>query len=152
MTTSIFLLIDTQVKEAMRAKDTHRLGVLRMMKSAILKHQIDQGLDRGTLPDDQILAILEKMVKQHADSITQFETVGRKDSAEKERLEMAVVQSFLPERLPSEEVAAIIKSAITEHQATSMKDMGKVMAAVKPKLQGRADMTAVSAQIKQALS
>jgi uncharacterized protein YqeY len=136
------------MKAAMRASDKERLSTIRMALAAIKQREVDE---RIVLDDAQVIAVLEKMVKQRKESVAQFEQGGRADLAEKERAEIAVLQSYLPTPLTDAEVDAIIREAIGATGATSVKDMGKVMGAVKAKAAGRADMGAVSARIRSAL-
>ena len=136
------------MKDAMRAGDKDRLGVIRMANAAIKQVEVDT---RAELDEAAVLAILDKMVKQRRESIAQYEKGGRPELAEKEAAEIAVLQDFLPAALSDEEIAALIEAAVNETGATSMKDMGKVMGKLKPQLQGRADMGAVSGKIKARL-
>jgi uncharacterized protein YqeY len=140
--------ISEDMKAAMRAKDTERLGTIRMLQAAIKQREVDE---RITLDDAQILAVLEKMVKTRKESLEQFTTAGRADLAEKEASEIAQLQAYLPEQLSAAELDALITAAIASSGATSIKDMGKVVAAVKQHAAGRADMGAVSAIIKTKL-
>jgi uncharacterized protein YqeY len=140
--------ISEDMKAAMRAKDTERLGTIRMLQAAIKQREVDE---RITLDDAQILAVLEKMVKTRKESLEQFTTAGRADLAEKEASEIAQLQAYLPEQLSAAELDAVIAAAIASTGATSIKDMGKVVAAVKQQAAGRADMGAVSAVIKAKL-
>jgi len=137
------------MKAAMRASEKERLLTIRMVQAAIKQREVD---DRVVLDDAQVVAVIEKMVKQRRESIAAFEQGGRADLAEKEKTEIAQLQAYLPAQLSAAEIDALIKEAIASTGATSMKDMGKVMAAVKAKAAGRADMGAVSASIKAALS
>jgi hypothetical protein len=136
------------MKAAMRASEKERLSTIRMAQAAIKQREVDE---RVTLDDAQVIAVLEKMIKQRRESIAQFEQGGRADLADKEKAEIALLQSYLPAQLSDAEVDALVKEAITSTAASSMKDMGKVMGAVKAKAAGRADMGAVSARIKAAL-
>jgi hypothetical protein len=140
--------ITEDMKSAMRASDKERLSTIRMVQAAIKQREVDE---RIALDDAQVLAVLEKMVKQRRESIAAFEQGGRADLADKEKAEIVVLTAYLPEQLTEAEVDALIQSAIAETGAASMKDMGKVMGAVKAKAAGRADMGAVSARIKAAL-
>ncbi|HET9329215.1 MAG TPA: GatB/YqeY domain-containing protein [Steroidobacteraceae bacterium] len=140
--------ITEEMKTAMRAGAKERLATIRLALAAIKQREVDE---RITLDDTQVLAVLEKMIKQRREAITQFESGGRADLVAKETAEIAVLQSYLPAQMSDAEVDALIAEAIAATGATTMKDMGKVMAAVKPKAQGRADMGAVSARIKQKL-
>jgi len=141
--------INDDVKEAMRARDKARLGVLRLILAAVKQKEVDERIE---LDDGQVMAVLEKLSKQHRDSIEQFEKAGRTDLVEKERFELKLVRSYLPQQLGDDELAALIAGAIAEAGATTARDMGKVMALVKPKVQGRADMGKVGALVKARLS
>ena len=141
--------IQDDVKAAMKAKDKARLGTLRLITAAIKQREVDE---RTELDDDQVLAVLEKMIKQRRDSITQYESAGRQELADQENSEIAIIEAYMPEGLSDEEIAAMIDAAISESGAESMRDMGKVMGLVKPRMQGRADMSRVSALVKQKLS
>jgi uncharacterized protein len=140
--------ITEDMKAAMRASEKERLSTIRMVQAAIKQREVDE---RITLDDAQVIAVLEKMVKQRRESIVQFEAGGRADLADKEKAEIALLQSYLPAQLSEAEVDALIKDAIATTGASTMKDMGKVMGVVKSKAAGRADMGAVSARIKAAL-
>lgn len=141
--------IHDDVKVAMKAKDKPRLGVLRLITAAIKQREVDE---RITLDDDQVLAVLEKMIKQRKDSIDQYEKAGRDELAQQEAFEIGIIQEYLPEQLSDAEIDALIAEAISSSGAASMKDMGKVMGMLKPKLAGRADMGAVSGKIKAKLA
>ena len=141
--------ITEDMKAAMRASEKERLSTIRMVQAAIKQREVDE---RIALDDAQVIAVLEKMVKQRKESIVQFEAGGRADLADKEKSEIALLQAYLPAQLSAAEVDAIIQEAITATGAASVKDMGKVMAVVKAKAAGRTDMGAVSARIKAALS
>ena len=141
--------INDDVKVAMKAKDKPRLGVLRLITAAIKQREVDE---RITLDDDQVLAVLEKMIKQRKDSIAQYEKAGRDELAKQEAFEIGIIQDYLPEQLSDAEIDALIAEAISSSGAASMKDMGKVMGMLKPKLAGRADMGAVSGKIKAKLA
>ena len=136
------------MKQAMRDKDNARKEALRMLRAAIQRREVDERIE---LDDSQVLAVVEKLVKQGRDSISQFEQGGRDDLADKERQDVAVLTEYLPEQLSDEEVESHIRQAIEKTGAASMKDMGKVMGMLKPALQGRADMGAVSGKIKALL-
>ncbi|WP_429062442.1 GatB/YqeY domain-containing protein [Aeromonas veronii] len=138
-----------QQKLAMLAKDKARLGAIRLLMAEIKQREVDTRIE---LNDEDILAVVTKMVKQRRDSISQFEAAGRQDLADKESAEIVVLQEFLPQQLTADEIAALIEQAITESGAAVMADMGKVMAVLKPKIQGRADVGAVSAQVKTLLA
>jgi uncharacterized protein len=140
--------ITEDMKTAMRAADKERLGTVRMALAAIKQREVDE---RISLDDSQVLAVLEKMIKQRREAITQFQSGGRADLVAKETAEIAVLQQYLPAQMSEAQIDALIQEAIKATGAVSLKDMGKVMAAVKPKAQGRADIGAVSARIKQKL-
>ncbi|MCU4677601.1 GatB/YqeY domain-containing protein [Catenovulum sp. 2E275] len=137
------------MKEAMRAKDKARLGTIRLALSAIKQQEVD---GQKSLSDEEVLAIITKMVKQRKDSITQYTEGGRQDLAEIEAAEIAVLETFLPAALSADELAAIVSDAITESGAQGMQDMGKVMNIIRPKVQGRADMGQVSQTVKAKLT
>jgi len=141
--------ITEDMKAAMRASDKERLSTIRMVQAAIKQREVDE---RITLDDAQVIAVLEKMVKQRRESIAQFEQGGRPDLAEKEQAEIALLKTYLPAPLSEAELDALVRDAISSTGATSIKDMGKVMGVVKAQAAGRADMGAVSARIKAALS
>ncbi|MCG7488880.1 GatB/YqeY domain-containing protein [Vibrio sp. Of14-4] len=144
-------LIDTlkdEQKIAMKAKDKQRLGTIRLALSAIKQREVDEQI---TLTDNDILAVLTKMVKQRRDSVAQYESAGRQDLADTEQAEITVLEEFMPQPLSETEVAALITNAITESGAAGMQDMGKVMAVLKPKIQGRADMGKVSGLVRAKL-
>jgi uncharacterized protein len=141
--------ITEDMKASMRSGDKERLGGIRLVLAAIKQREVDE---RIQLDDTQVLAVLEKMIKQRRESITQFEAGGRADLVAKESAELAVLQAYLPAQLADGEVESAIRAAIAATGATSMKDMGKVMSAVKPQVQGRTDMGALSARIKALLS
>ena len=135
-------------KDAMRAKNKVRLGTIRMALAAIKQKEIDEQV---TLGDSDILAVLTKMVKQRQDAAAQYDSAGRDDLAQTERSEIVELESFLPQPLIEEEIAVLIDEAMASTGASGMQDMGKVMGVLKPQVQGRADMGALSAQIKQRL-
>lgn len=137
------------MKTAMRGGDKHRLGVIRLMLAAIKQREVDERIE---LDEAQVLAALEKMQKQRKDSITQYIAAGRDDLAEVERAEMVVIDAYLPSKLDEAELDALIDTAIAETGASSPRDMGKVVAAVKAKAAGRADMGVASARIKARLN
>jgi uncharacterized protein len=141
--------ITEDMKSAMRAGEKERLAVIRLILSAVKQREVDE---RIVLDDSQVLSVLEKMIKQRREAITQFESGGRADLVARENSEIAVLQKYLPAQMGEAEVDAMIAAAIAESGATTIKDMGKVMALVKPKAAGRTDMGAVSARIKQKLS
>jgi len=140
--------ITEDMKSAMRAGEKERLATVRLALAAIKQREVDE---RITLDDAQVLAVLDKMIKQRRESVTQFASGGRADLVAKETAEIAVLQSYLPAQLSEAELDALIAAAIATSAAASVKDMGKVMAIVKPQAQGRADMGAVSARIRQKL-
>ena len=140
--------ITDAMKAAMKGGDKARLGVIRLMLAAIKQREVDERIE---LDDAQVLAVLDKMVKQRRDSLQQYTDAGRSDLAEQEAAEIAVIQDFLPEELSQAEIAGLIEAAIAETGAESMRDMGKVMAIVKPQVQGRADVGMVSGLVKQKL-
>ncbi|OGT83556.1 MAG: glutamyl-tRNA amidotransferase [Gammaproteobacteria bacterium RIFCSPLOWO2_02_FULL_61_13] len=129
----------------MRAQDKERLGTLRLISAGIKQREVDE---RIQLDDTHVLAVLDKMARQHRDSIAQFESAGRHDLVKKEQSELSVVISYLPQPLSEAEVVDLIKAAITETGAASAKDMGKVMGILKPKVQGRFDMGKVGGMVK----
>ena len=146
---SLKLRITEDMKTAMRAKDTVRLGTIRLLLAAIKQKEIDERIE---LDDTAVSNIVEKLIKQRKDSISQFQAAGRDDLVVIEQAELAVLLAYLPEQLSAAEVEAAVVAAIAESGATSAKDMGKVMGLVKPKLAGRADMGQVSALIKARLA
>ena len=141
--------ISDDTKAAMKAKDKPRLGVLRLISAAIKQREVDERIE---LDDNAVLAVLEKMVKQRRDSIEQYQKAERDDLIAQEQFELDLIQTYLPEQLTEAEIDALIDEAVQATDAASMKDMGKVMGALKPKLAGRADMGAVSAKLKSRLS
>jgi len=141
--------ITEDMKTAMRAGEKDRLGTIRLALAAIKQREVDE---RITLDDAQVLAVLDKMIKQRREAITQFHSGGRADLVAKETAEIAVLQGYLPSQMSEAEIDQLISESIAATGAASIKDMGKVMALVKPKAQGRADLGAVSARIKQKLS
>ena len=141
--------VTDDMKTAMRAKDSARLATIRLLLAEIKRKEVDERIE---LDDAQTVAIVEKMIKQRKDSITQFEAGNRADLADIEKAELAVLAAYMPAGLSDEEVAAEVAAAVAASGAAGPQDMGKVMAIVKPKLAGRADMTVVSALVKKALS
>jgi len=141
--------ITEDMKTAMRAKDSERLGTIRLLQAAMKQKEVDE---RITLDDAGVVVIVDKLIKQRKDSIAAFEGAGRQDLADKEKAEMAVLQVYLPARLSAEEVAAEVKTIVAELGAKGPGDMGKVMGAVKTRLAGKADMGEVSAAVKAALA
>lgn len=140
--------ISDEMKNAMRAKDTARLGAIRLLQAAIKQREVDERIE---LDDVQVIEAIEKMLKQRRDSISQYEAANRHDLADAEKAEVSVLQEFLPQALTEVEVDAIINECIASTGAQGMKDMGKVMAAVKPLVIGRADMGKLSSLIKARL-
>ena len=136
------------VKAAMRSKDKDRLGVLRLITAAFKQKEVD---DRIELDDAIVLAIMDKLTKQIRDSIQQFEQAGRDDLVKKEKFELKIIQEYLPTQLPEDEIKQLIAESITVSGTESVKDMGKVMGILNPRVQGRADMGQVSALVKQQL-
>lgn len=147
MTLKTQLLDD--MKSAMRAQEKEKLGVIRLIQAAIKQYEVDE---RKEVDDTQVLIILEKMLKQRRESIAQFETANRQDLVKQEKFEVELIQHYMPKPLTDSEIENIIKTAVAKTGAKTMQDMGKIMAEVKPLLFGRADMSAVSAKIKQQLS
>jgi uncharacterized protein YqeY len=141
--------ITEDMKAAMRAGEKERLSTIRLIMAAIKQREVDE---RIVLDDSQVLAALEKMIKQRREAITQFDAGGRADLVAKEQAEVAILQAYLPAQMSEAEIDALIAEAIASTGAASVKDMGKVMGIVKSKAQGRTDMGAVSARIKQKLS
>jgi uncharacterized protein len=141
--------ITEDMKAAMRSGEKERLGLIRMITSAIKQREVDE---RITLDDAQVLSVLEKMIKQRKESLVQFQAGNRQDLVDKESAEITLLQGYLPSQLSAAEIDGLIKDAIAASGAASIKDMGKVMAIIKSKAQGRADMAAVGAQIKARLS
>jgi uncharacterized protein len=141
--------ISNDMKAAMRAKEAGKLATIRLLLAEIKRKEVDEQIE---VNDQQTVAIVEKMIKQRKDSITQFEAGNRPDLAEIEKAELAVLVDYMPAGLSDEEIAAEVAAAVTASGAAGPQDMGKVMAIVKPKLAGRADMTVVSTLVKKALS
>lgn len=141
--------ITDDMKTAMRAKDSERLGTIRLLQSAMKQKEVDERIE---LDDVAIVAIVDKMIKQRKDSIAAFEQAARQDLVDKEKAELTVLSAYLPERLSAQELTAAVQAIVTELGATGPGDMGKVMGAVKTRLAGKADMGAVSAAAKAALA
>jgi uncharacterized protein YqeY len=141
--------ITEDMKSAMRAKETARLGAIRLLLAAMKQKEVDE---RVELADADVLAIIDKMLKQRRDSITQYEAAGRQDLSDVEKFEMSVLQTYMPQQMSEAEVATAIAQAVAASGAASVQDMGKVMAILKPQLAGRADLGKVSGQVKAALS
>jgi uncharacterized protein YqeY len=140
--------ITEDMKAAMRAKDAARLSAIRLLLAAMKQREVDERIE---LSDADILAIIEKMLKQRRDSVTQFEAGGRQDLADVEKFEIGVLTGYMPQQLTEAEIAAEVAAAVTAAGAKVMQDMGKVMALLKPRLAGRADMAKVSALVKSKL-
>jgi uncharacterized protein YqeY len=141
--------ITEDMKSAMKAKETARLGAIRLLLAAIKQREVDELV---MLDDAQVVAVIEKMLKQRKDSVAQYEQAGRQDLADAEKREMAILGAYLPQQLAEAEIAAIVAAAVAAAGAKAPADMGKVMAIVKPKVAGRADMGRVSALVKASLA
>ncbi|TFV87290.1 GatB/YqeY domain-containing protein [Oxalobacteraceae bacterium OM1] len=141
--------ITEDMKAAMRAKDSFRLGTIRLLTAAMKQKEVDERIE---LTDQHVLGIIEKMIKQRKDSITQFEAGGRQDLADNEKAELQVLSAYMPAAMSDEEIQQEVDAAVAQTGAAGPADMGKVMGVLKPKLAGRADMTAVSAKVKAALA
>jgi uncharacterized protein YqeY len=141
--------LSQDVKTALKGGDKERVGALRFILAAVKQQEIDTRLE---LDDNAVIAILTKLANQRRESLSQFEQAGREDLAAKERYELGMLQTYLPQPLSEAEIDALIAAALTETAASSAKDMGKVMTALRPKLVGRADLAAVSAKVKQRLT
>jgi hypothetical protein len=146
---AIKVRVQEDIKNAMRAKDQALLGILRLISAAVKQKEVDERIE---LTDEHMLAVLDKMAKQRRESITQFHAANRSDLVAKETYELSVIEQYLPQQLTSAEIDALIVQAIAETSAVSIKDMAKVMAVIKPKAQGRADMAAISQKIKDRLA
>lgn len=142
-------ILKEEQKLAMKAKDKVRLGTIRLALSAIKQREVDEQI---TLNDDDILAVMVKMVKQRRDSVAQYEAANRQDLADAEQAEITILEAFMPQPLSDNEVSALIDDAITQSAAAGMQDMGKVMAVLKPQIQGRADMGKVSGLVRTKLA
>ncbi len=141
--------ITDDMKAAMRARDTQRLAAIRLVLAAIKQKEVDE---RKDLTDQDVISVIEKMIKQRRESISQFEKAARTDLADVEKFELAVLQGYMPQALSESEVEAAVAAALTESGAQGVRDMGKVMGVLKSKLAGRADMSVVSAMVKARLS
>lgn len=146
---SLKLRISDDMKTAMKAKDAERLGTIRLLMAAIKQKEVDE---RVELDDAGIVSVVDKMLKQRRDSVTQYEAAGRQDLADKEKAEMDVLTGYLPQQLTEAEIDALIDAAVAQSGAASMQDMGKVMGQLRPQMAGRADMAVVSARIKAKLA
>ncbi len=140
--------ISEDMKNAMRAKDSARLGTIRLLQAAIKQREVDERIE---LDDGAVIAVIEKMLKQRRDSIAAYESANRNDLADVEKFEVSVLQTYLPQQLTEEEIKAVLEKVVTETGANGIKDMSKVMAAIKPLLAGRADMGKISGLIKARL-
>ena len=141
--------INEDMKAALRARDTARLGAIRLLMAAIKQREVDE---RKEMSDADVVAVIDKMLKQRRDSIGQFEAAGRQDLADAEKLEVEVLQAYMPQALSADAIGAAVAAAVQASGAAGPQDMGKVMALLKPQLAGRADMAAVSVLVKKALS
>ncbi len=141
--------LNEDMKAAMKAREAEKLGALRLLLAAVKQREVDE---RITLDDTGVIAVIDKMIKQRKDSISQFEKAQRQDLADKEKFELGILEAYLPQQLSAAEVDAIVAQALVESGAKSPADMGKVMAIVKPKLSGRADMGKVSGLVKGKLT
>jgi len=141
--------ITDDMKTAMRAKDKQRLGVIRLIQAAIKQREVDE---RISLDDKEVIIVLDKMLKQRRDSLAQYKKAERQDLAEQESFEIKLIQNYMPQPLSESELAELIETALTEIGATSIKELGKVMSYLKPKVQGRVDMRALSTNLKKRLS
>lgn len=141
--------ISEDMKTAMRAKDSTRLGTIRLLQSAIKQREVDERIE---LADGDVIAVIEKMLKQRRDSIAAYESANRKDLADVEKFEISVLQTYLPQQLTEDELNAILEKVVAETGASGIKDMSKVMAAIKPMVVGRADMGKISGLIKTRLA
>jgi len=141
--------ITEDMKSAMRAKDSERLGTIRLLLAAIKQREVDERIE---LDDAAVIAVTDKLIKQRKDSISQFQAAAREDLAAKEAAELQVLLEYMPQQLSADEVAAEVQAAVAETGATGPQDMGRVMAVLKAKLAGRADMTAISGLVKNALA
>lgn len=149
MAMSLKSRIQDDIKTAMRARERERLGCLRLITAAIKQKEVDE---RVELDDAAVLAVLDKMVKQRSESLEQYESAGRSDLAEQERWELELISTYLPEQLGADELNTLIGGAVESVGATSMRDMGAVMAKLRPQVQGRADMKAVSTAVREMLN
>ena len=141
--------INEDMKTAMRARDTARLGTIRLLLAAMKQREVDERID---LSDADVLSVIEKMLKQRRDSISQFEAAGRQELADAEKFEVSVLQGYMPQQMTEAEIAAAVDEAIAASDAKAPQDMGKVMGLLKPKMAGRAEMGKVSALVKARLS
>jgi uncharacterized protein YqeY len=149
MAMSLKSRIQDDIKTAMRARERERLGCLRLITAAIKQKEVDERID---LDDAAVLAVLDKMAKQRRESLEQYASAGRSDLAEQERWELELISTYLPEQLGADELTTLIREAVESVGATSMRDMGAVMAKLRPQVQGRADMKAVSTAVREMLN
>lgn len=149
MTMSLKARISEDMKTAMKARETARLGTLRLLLAAVKQKEVDE---RCELDDPQVVAVIEKLVKQRKDSVAQYQAANRQDLADVEQAEIAVLDAYLPEKMDGAAIAAAVAAAIAETGASGAADMGKLMAVLKPRLAGKADMAEVSRQVKAALA
>jgi len=140
--------IQEDIKTAMKARESQRLGALRLISAAMKQREVDERIE---LKDEQVIAILDKMLKQRRESLSQYQTAGRQDLSDQEQFEIELIQQYLPAQMSEEEVDQLVQEAISQTGANSIKDMGKVMGFVKPKAQGRTDLGALGAKIKEKL-
>lgn len=145
---SLKLQISEDMKNAMRAKDSARLGTIRLLQAAIKQREVDERIE---LDDSAVIGVIEKMLKQRRDSIAAYESASRNDLADIEKFEVSVLQTYLPQQLTEDEIKQILETVVTETGASGIKDMSKVMAAIKPLVAGRADMGKISGLIKTRL-
>lgn len=141
--------ISEDMKNAMRAKDSVRLGTIRLLQAAIKQREVDERIE---LTDEDVISVLEKMLKQRRDSIAAYESANRTDLSDIEKAEVLVLQAYLPKQLTEDEVKALLEKVVADTGSTSIKDMSKVMAAIKPLIAGKADMGKISALIKARLA
>jgi uncharacterized protein YqeY len=141
--------INEDMKSALRARESARLGAIRLLMAAVKQREVDE---RKELSDDEVVSVIDKMLKQRRDSISQYQAAGRQDLVEAEQFEVAVLQAYMPESLSGDEVREAVVAAVRETGASGPQDMGRVMALLKPRLAGRADMALVSGLVKKVLS
>jgi uncharacterized protein len=146
---SLKVRISDDMKSAMKAKDTERLAAIRLLMAAIKQKEVDERIE---LDDAAIVVVIDKMLKQRRDSISQYEAAQRQDLADKEKAEMVVLMAYMPQQLSEAEIDELVAKAVVDSAAASMQDMGKVMGLLRPQLAGRADMALVSARIKAKLT
>jgi uncharacterized protein len=149
MSSEIKRQVESEVKDAMRAREKQRLGALRLIMAEFKRIEVDERIE---LDDQRVLVVFDKMSKQRKDSLSQYQDAGRDDLADQESFELDILKEFMPPQLSDDEVRQIVEAAISEVGATSIKDMGKVMGKIKPKVQGQADMGVVGALVKAQLN